>query len=116
MVTVWIREDPFRATRFHRTPDCHNLRKRPANGQPHKLLEVDLDLVGVRPCLTCYPDAPRIKVAKRYCKKCRSKTPCKHNGGVYITKRDGHHYWVWPDSNQMPTYRRQSIASTTSPG
>lgn len=108
MPTVWLRDDPKHRTRFHRIPDCKQLRKKPAKGEPHDLISVDLNEIYVRPCKTCYPDAPRVKIIKRYCKKCRSATACKHNGGIQVTIRDGRHRWVWPDTNQMPLYRKSA--------
>ena len=114
MVLVWIRDNPRGMTRFHRTKDCRNLRKKVARGTPNELLHVDLNDVVVRPCLLCYPDAPRIKVNKRFCDICQSRYACEHNGGVRVTLRDGRSRYVWPDSNLMPAFRRLSIASTTS--
>lgn len=116
MTMVWIRADPYHETRFHRTTTCRQLRKRPASGEPRPLLEVDIHDVDVRPCLTCYPDAPRLKLTKRYCEVCDSKSPCQHNGGIKVTGRAGHRIWVWPDSPSMPYYRRTSIALTTAEG
>jgi hypothetical protein len=106
MPTVWMRENPKHLTRFHRTPDCRQLRKKPAQGDHRELVEVDLEEVFVRPCRTCYPDAPAIKLIKAYCPICDSKTPCQHNGGVQIVDRRGRNFWVWPNTNQMPLYRR----------
>jgi hypothetical protein len=106
MPTVWVRDDPKHRTRFHRAPDCRQLRKTPARGEHHELLAVDLDDVHVRPCKTCYPDAPRIRIFKSYCPICDTKHACQHNGGVEITDRRGRRYWVWPDTNQMPLYRK----------
>jgi hypothetical protein len=83
--TVFMRES---AASFHRTEDCQQLLKRPARGNPHPVVEVDLaDLNFVRPCRNCYPDAPRIKVVRRFCPLCnKSETrPCRHNGGVPVT-------------------------------
>ena len=108
MPTVWIRNDPKRRTRFHRIPDCKQLKKKPAIGEHYPLIAVDLDEVHVRPCKTCYPDAPRVKIIKRYCTRCRSRTACKHNGGILITDRIGRQLWVWPDTNQMPLYRKSA--------
>ena len=108
MPPVWIRDDPQLQNRFHRSPDCRQLKKKPAKGHPHTLVAKDLNEVFVRPCLTCYPDAPRIKIIRRYCEVCSSAQPCKHNGGVLVTTRIGRQFWVWPDSNLMPLYRRTS--------
>ena len=108
MPMVWIREDPKFRTRFHRHPDCKQLRKPPARGKPRELKHLDLNDVHVRPCKTCYPDVPRIQIFKRYCETCQSPYACEHNGGVQIVDRAGRHYWVWPDTNQMPFYRRTS--------
>lgn len=102
---VWIRDDHAHRGRFHRAPDCRQLRKKPARGEHSKLVAVDLEEIGRRPCGTCYPDAPRIKIRKSYCWVCPTKNPCEHNGGVLITDRRGRRFWVWPDSNQMPFYR-----------
>lgn len=108
MPTVWIRDDPKHLRRFHRVSDCRQLRKGPARGKPHRLLAVDLSEVGVRPCKTCYPDAPRISIRKAYCPVCDTKFACPHNGGIQIIDRAGRHFWVWPDTNQMPLYRRSA--------
>jgi len=105
---VWIRVDPKRKNRFHRLPTCKQLRKRPAQGNPRELVQLDLELVHVRPCKTCYPDAPSTQILKRYCEICESNYACEHNGGVRVTTRVGHHRWVWPDTNQMPFYRMTS--------
>jgi hypothetical protein len=105
MPTVWMREDPKYKTRFHRTPYCRQLRKKPARGTQHELIEVDLAEIAIRPCQTCYPDAPRVKILKTYCAICESRYACEHNGGVLIRDRGGRRYWVWPDTNQMPLYR-----------
>jgi len=108
MPTVWLRDDPEHRTRFHRVPDCKQLRKKPAKGEPHDLISADLNEVFVRPCKTCYPDAPRIKIIKRYCSICDTKAPCEHNGGVLVIDRIGRRHWTWPDNNQMPLYRRSA--------
>lgn len=105
MPVVWMRDDPKRRTRFHRTPDCRQLRKKPSRGEPSHLVAADLEDVGVRPCKTCYPDAPRTEVRHAYCSICESRYACEHNGGVLITDRRGRRFWVWPDTNQMPYYR-----------
>lgn len=105
MPTVWMRDHPRRRGRFHRTPDCRQLRKPPALGEHYDLLELELSEIGVRPCQTCYPDAPRVKMLKRYCPACASVYPCEHNGGVQIVRSHGERYWVWPDTNQMPLFR-----------
>lgn len=68
-------------------------------------MAVDLNEIGYRPCHTCYPDAPRVRISKTYCAKCNSKYACGHNGGVLIVDRGGRYFWVWPDTNQMPFYR-----------
>jgi len=108
MPTVWMRRDPKHRTRFHRHPDCYQLTKGPARGEGLQLIAVDLNEVYVRPCKSCYPDAPRIPVRHPYCHDCRSPYPCRHNGGVQVTSRHGHTRWVWPDTNQMPLYRRSA--------
>jgi hypothetical protein len=108
MPTVWMRRDPKHRTRFHRSPDCRQLTKGPARGDGHELIAVDLEDVLVRPCHSCYPDAPQIKMRHPYCYSCRSPYPCEHNGGVKVTSRHGHTRWVWPDTNQMPLYRRSA--------
>ena len=104
---VWMRVDHKHQTRFHRIPTCRQLRKKPALGEPRELIAVELNQVGVRPCATCYPDAPRVKIIKRYCELCNTVYACPHNGGVAVTDRGGRQFWVWPDSNGMPFYRRQ---------
>lgn len=108
MPTVWIRADPSRRTRFHRDPRCWQLTKSPAVGQHWDLLAVDLNDVDVRPCRTCYPDAPKITVFKGYCEWHQSTRPCVHNGGTKVTYSDGRYGWVWPDTNQMPAFRKRA--------
>ena len=105
MPTVWVRHDPKYRTRFHRSPDCRQLTKKPARGEGLPLLALDLENVFVRPCKTCYPDVPRIKMRHPYCYTCESPYACEHNGGIQITDRGGRRYYVWPDTNQMPFYR-----------
>ena len=108
MPVVWVREDPKLETRFHRSPNCRQLRKRPRSGEPRPLVAMDLDDVGVRPCRTCYPDAPRIEIRRTYCVICESMYACAHNGGVPIVDRAGRSRWAWPDANLMPLYRRSA--------
>jgi len=108
MPTVWMRDDPKHRTRFHRSPDCKQLRKGPARGVDKPLVARDLNDVFVRPCKTCYPDAPRIKIRKTYCPECDTVHACPHNGGVVVTDRQGRLWWSWPDANQMPLYRRSA--------
>ena len=109
MPTVWVRSDPKNRTRFHRSPACRQLTKGPARGDGHRLVAMDLDECGVRPCKTCYPDVPRVKIRKPYCPTCQSPLPCEHNGGVRVKRRvTGFPYWVWPDSNSMPLFRRSA--------
>jgi len=75
---------------------------------------MDLDQVPYRPCRTCYPDAPRVDVRRQYCEKCESPYACAHNGGVLVITRAGHRRWLWPDTEQMPWYRREGrVLSTT---
>lgn len=89
--------------------------KRPARGQPHPVVARDLaETFKVRPCHTCYPDAPKINVLRRYCPKCnKGRTyACPHNGGLpvriaYPTNYIGvvrdpgelvyKTFYVWPD-------------------
>lgn len=108
MPTVWMRVHEKHRNRFHRSPDCRQLRKRVSYGDPHQLIAVDLEEVFVRPCRTCYPDAPKIVVFKAYCVICEARFPCEHNGAVRITRRHGEPYWVWPDTNQMPLFRKSA--------
>jgi hypothetical protein len=112
MPTVWVRQDPKHRTRFHRGPDCRQLTKRPSRGAHHDLVAADLSVVHVRPCRTCYPDAPHLELRKRYCPICDSRHACSHNGGIAVTDRRGRTFWVWPDTNQMPYYRRQSMQAS----
>ena len=105
---VWIRVDPKRETRFHRTQTCRQLRKRPAKGDPYELVQLDLELVHVRPCRTCFPNAPRVSIHKHYCEICESNYACEHNGGVLVIDRANRRRWLWPDTNQMPFYRMTS--------
>jgi hypothetical protein len=76
---------------------------------------MDLDKINFKtPCKTCYPDAPRIPVARRFCSICNKGKPypCQHNGGVKVTLAYKTSYvgllrdpgdlvyreaWVWPD-------------------
>lgn len=110
---------------FHKTEDCTQLTKKPARGSTHPLEEIDLDqLDKPRPCKRCYPDAPRIKVVRRFCPLCnKTRTrPCAHNGGVRVTMAYKTNYvgllrdpgeetvrsiWVWPDQ----AHHYDSIAS-----
>jgi len=101
---------------FHKVEDCPQLRKGPARGTQKPLETVDLDQIHhPRPCRTCYTDAPRIKVGRRYCPLCNKNGrphPCEHNGGVKVTiaqpvtyisllrdpgDEDVRAIWVWPD-------------------
>ena len=109
MPTVWVREHPKRRRRFHASPDCRQLRKGPSRGEAQRLLAVDLNDIDIRPCLTCYPDAPRVVIFKAYCPICESRRPCAHNGAVQVIDRAGRHWWAWPDNNQMPYYRRRLV-------
>lgn len=110
MPLVWMRADPKKRTRFHQSPDCRQLTKPPARGEHHPLIACDLENVLVRPCKTCYPDAPRTEVRHAYCRTCESRYACEHNGGVLIQRRvTGWPQYVWPDTNQMPLYRRAGI-------
>jgi hypothetical protein len=108
MPTVWMRQDPKYRTRFHRSPECYQLTKGPARGDNNDLIPIDLDDVQTRPCKTCYPDAPRMKIRHAYCTVCESPYACEHNGGLLIRDRGGRWYWTWPDSNSMPLYRRSA--------
>jgi hypothetical protein len=109
MPTVWVTANRKRRTRFHRSPDCRQLKKAPARGERQPVQALDLNDVGVRPCKTCYPDAPALKIFKPYCHKCRSPYPCRHNGGIEVVDRRGHRRYVWPDTNQAPYYRAQGL-------
>lgn len=100
---------------FHRSQECSQLHKRPARGSAHPLQSIDLSEVNLRrPCKVCYPDAPRTKVARRFCPQCNTNSvrPCAHNGGVRVTVAYQTKYvgllrdpgdevvraiWVWPD-------------------
>src|SRR5215468_7977806 len=108
MVLVWMRDDPKHRYRFHRDPDCWQLNKKPSRGEHRDLIQVELSEIAARPCLDCYPDAPRIKIRHRYCPDCDSVYACEHNGGIAVTDRIGRRHWAWPDINQMPYYRRQA--------
>src|SRR5262245_60864134 len=101
MVRVWVRDDAWQRTRFHRDPSCWQLTKKPSRGTTKTLLCLDLEDVVVRPCLTCYPDAPRLNIIHRYCHECRSRYPCTHNGGIEVVGLDGRSRWAWPDVNNM---------------
>lgn len=115
MPQVWIRADAGRRARFHRSEDCRQLTKKPPEGKPRELLEVDLaDLTRPVPCRTCYTDLPTIRMVKQYCYVCNkgSARPCEHNGGVpvFITYETSYRsllrepgdlitkqVYVWPD-------------------
>jgi hypothetical protein len=105
MPTVWVRNSPKHRNRFHKSPDCRQLRKGPQAGPGYELISMDLAEVGYRPCHTCYPDAPWVKIRKTRCPECDTKYACPHNGGVLVIDRGGRKLWVWPDTNQMPYYR-----------
>lgn len=121
MPTVYYRST---SSIFHKSEDCKQLKKKPARGQDSETLSTDLkDLHNVRPCRTCYPDAPRVKVTRRRCETC-NKTyiyPCAHNGGVPVTVTYKTSYvgllrdpgaevkkqiYVWPDT--LYKYQDQS--------
>ena len=106
MPTVWMRDDSLLRTRFHRDPDCRQLRKKPAHGPGNPIVPVPLEMALVRPCRTCYPDAPFVKIRKAYCSFCESKHACEHNGGVLILDRAGRDLWVWPDANLMRLWKQ----------
>lgn len=106
-----MKDDPLRRNRFHRTPDCRQLKKGPARGPGREVISVDLSEVQVRPCHTCYPDAPTIKIRKLWCPECHTRHACPHNGGVLVIDRADRRFWVWPDTNQMPYYRKVLQAS-----
>jgi hypothetical protein len=114
MPTVWIRSTD--RPRFHRTEDCYQLNKPPARGTAKPVRAVELANLNehARPCRVCYPDAPHVKVVRRFCPKCNTTRalPCAHNGGVRVTLarttsyvsllRDPGDEWlqtlyVWPD-------------------
>lgn len=68
-------------------------------------IEVGEDLSDFKLCSTCFPDAPSLKILKRYCATCRTNRPCAHNGGVRVEQTLDNafatytrHRWVWPDS------------------
>ena len=100
---------------FHRHAECVQLQKRPARGEAKPIVEADLNDVNFKhPCLTCYPDAPRPKVVRRWCEQCNYQriNPCPHNGAVKVTIAYKTNYvgllrepgaevlkeaWVWPD-------------------
>lgn len=108
MVMVWKRYDcPGHGARFHKSPDCRQLTKKPARGEPHRLISMELDEVENQPCRTCYPDVPRLKILRRYCRVCESDSACEHNGGIYVRTIDGERIWAWPDSPRMALFRKQ---------
>lgn len=100
---------------FHREADCFHITKKPPRGERGVLREVDLDEIrDQRPCLRCYPDAPRATFLRRYCPTCNTSQtrPCPHNGGIRVfydvTYKTSTLYreagetftrekWVWPD-------------------
>ena len=85
---MYLRDNQrWQLTRFHRHAECYQLTKPPARGEPQELLAVDLRTVAKPvPCKSCYPDAPRPRVARRFCPKCNkhSARACAHNGGVPV--------------------------------
>jgi len=100
---------------FHREADCYHITKKPPRGERGVPREVDLDEIrDQRPCLRCYPDAPRGKFIKRYCPDCNKShpRPCPHNGGIrvlteYVFRKETLYHepgdvvmrerYVWPD-------------------
>lgn len=124
MPTVWIRA--VDRPKFHRSPDCRQITKPPSKGESHPVRAVELAEMTehARPCKTCYPDAPRIKTAHRFCRICNVEkpSPCAHNGGVLVkqiatTKYVGllrdpgdtflRERWIWPDQ----AYAYELVAS-----
>jgi hypothetical protein len=113
MPTVYLRDSVDPTTRFHRDPSCYQLRKKPPRGTSPTLLAVPLEtLNGPSPCRICYPDAPHLKIYKRYCYECETHLACPHNGGIPVIVRNVVHTpslfmgvgeewdsvrWVWPD-------------------
>jgi len=108
MPTVYVRADPKYRTRFHRDARCRHLTKRSQSGTNHPLVAIDLEEAQGRPCLHCYPDAPRVEIHKAYCPVCASNYACQHNGGIQIIDRGGRTYWTWPDSNSCRWFRQQT--------
>ena len=112
MPTVYLRADPKGRNRFHRDPECHQLRKKSSRGDDHELVARDLEDVYARPCLACYPDAPRVRIFKAYCATCDTKYACPHNGGVpVLTPWNPYHkterlLWLWPDNNHLRQYHQ----------
>ena len=99
LVTSWGKS-------FHKSPDCGGL------ARFNDLNQISLDEITTqRPCLWCYPDAPRVSFVKRFCNQCNTTRvrPCVHNGGVRVPMRvktgkvstieDTFVRWiyVWPD-------------------
>jgi hypothetical protein len=96
---VYVRGTENHRRVFHQDPDCRQLTKKPSRGEPQDLLEVEIaDLRFQRPCLTCYPDAPRARAARRFCKKCNTNTAraCRHNGGIKVLKE-----YTWKSSTVL---------------
>lgn len=92
--------------KFHRSPDCWQLKKRANPGRSKApVQEVDLDdLPQAVPCRSCYPDAPHPVTAHRYCYLCESARACRHNGGVKITATRVHRRdTLW--ANKGDTYQ-----------
>lgn len=78
-------EKEFSRRVFHKTKDCYKIKKIPPRGERQKLYEVEIDDLRFQtPCLVCYPDAPRARSSRRYCKTCNSTRACAHNGGVPV--------------------------------
>ena len=56
-------------------------------GHKTEVKRVSLDDIGrAQPCRSCFPDAPPLRSAHRYCTQCNKTNirPCEHNGGVLV--------------------------------
>ena len=98
MPTVYVTENEHSNRRFHRDEDCRMLKFSWIKG----IHPIDLnDLRVPLPCKICYPDAPRIKVRRQFCRIChpnemrKKVVPCQHNGGIPVI--------------QTITWKRQSM-------
>jgi hypothetical protein len=116
MPTVYRSRVRRTGVRFHKTPDCVHLIRKPSRGNRQPVDALDLTEVEKPiPCEVCYPDAPKAVSAHQFCGICNTTRtrPCAHNGGikVYLTRyrrkpslrmnpgeeQSSYIKWVWPE-------------------
>lgn len=75
-----------RGTHFHGDPECRRIRCGQAARRSTGVSTVMVKDVAhtQTPCLTCFPDAPRVRSFHSYCDICTTAQPCPHNGGVLV--------------------------------